>query len=133
MFVVDTNILVYAADEVSPFHERCLELLEAWRRQVSAWYTTWSTPIPPSSCANTASDRSTPETRNFIDSRSSSRWTRRSDPQSITPFPTIILKVFTVAAKRTTKSATDTLSLARPAQRIRRKGEDTCRRGGQQI
>jgi hypothetical protein len=40
--VVDTNIFVYAADEVSPFHGRCLELLESWRRQVAAWYTTWS-------------------------------------------------------------------------------------------
>lgn len=42
MFVVDTNIFVYAADEASPFHERCLELVEAWRRQVSAWHTTWA-------------------------------------------------------------------------------------------
>ena len=42
MFVVDTNIFVYAADEDSPFHERCFELLETWRRQASAWYTTWA-------------------------------------------------------------------------------------------
>ncbi len=41
MFVVDTNILVYAADEDSPFHSRCLEALEGWRRQTSAWYLTW--------------------------------------------------------------------------------------------
>ena len=41
MFVVDTNILVYAADEDSTFHARCRELLEGWRRQASAWYLTW--------------------------------------------------------------------------------------------
>jgi uncharacterized protein len=42
VFVVDTNILVYAADEDSPAHPRCLELLTTWREQASAWYTTWS-------------------------------------------------------------------------------------------
>jgi toxin-antitoxin system PIN domain toxin len=41
VFVVDTNILVYAADEDSPFHARCFELLEEWRNQASAWYSTW--------------------------------------------------------------------------------------------
>lgn len=41
MFVVDTNILVYAADEDSPFHSRCRELIEEWRGQASPWYTTW--------------------------------------------------------------------------------------------
>ena len=41
MFVVDTNILVYAADADSPFHRRCYELLEEWRIQPSAWYVTW--------------------------------------------------------------------------------------------
>jgi toxin-antitoxin system PIN domain toxin len=41
MFVIDTNILVYAADEDSPFHTRCYELVEEWRRQRSAWYATW--------------------------------------------------------------------------------------------
>lgn len=41
MFVVDTNILVYAADEDSQFHNRCRELLQDWRRQSSAWYLTW--------------------------------------------------------------------------------------------
>ena len=41
MFVVDTNVLVYAADEHSTFHGRCYELLEAWRHQASAWYLTW--------------------------------------------------------------------------------------------
>ena len=41
MFVVDTNILVYAADEDSPFHAPCFEVLEEWRNQASAWYSTW--------------------------------------------------------------------------------------------
>lgn len=41
MFVVDTNVLVYAADEDSPYHARCRELLDGWRRQASAWYVTW--------------------------------------------------------------------------------------------
>ena len=41
MFLVDTNALVYAADESSPFHSRCYELLEKWRRQVPAWYLSW--------------------------------------------------------------------------------------------
>jgi toxin-antitoxin system PIN domain toxin len=41
VFVVDTNILVYAADEDSPFHSRCREVIEKWRRQASPWYITW--------------------------------------------------------------------------------------------
>jgi toxin-antitoxin system PIN domain toxin len=41
VFVVDTNVLVYAADVDAPAHARCRELLEEWRRQSSAWYTTW--------------------------------------------------------------------------------------------
>jgi len=41
MFVVDTNILVYAADENSPFHEPCRTSIEEWRGQSSAWYLTW--------------------------------------------------------------------------------------------
>ena len=42
MFVVDTNILVYAADAGSPHHEPCRALLDAWRTEAAAWYTTWS-------------------------------------------------------------------------------------------
>lgn len=42
MFVVDTNILVYAADFGSPFHDSCRLLLDAWRKESAAWYTTWS-------------------------------------------------------------------------------------------
>lgn len=41
MFVVDTNVLVYAADEDSPFHRRCRDMLDAWRRGAAAWYVTW--------------------------------------------------------------------------------------------
>ena len=41
MFVVDTNVLIYASDEDSPFHSRCRELLEAWRLDGSPWYLTW--------------------------------------------------------------------------------------------
>ncbi len=41
MFVVDTNILIYAADRDSRFHDGSRALLEGWRRQVSPWYLTW--------------------------------------------------------------------------------------------
>lgn len=41
MFVVDTNVLVYAADESAPEHDRCRALLEGWRRRNGAWYLTW--------------------------------------------------------------------------------------------
>ncbi len=41
MFVVDTNVLVYAADESSPEHARCRALIEDWRRRHGAWFLTW--------------------------------------------------------------------------------------------
>jgi len=41
MFVVDTNILLYAADRDSPEHAACRERLDAWRRQSSPWHVTW--------------------------------------------------------------------------------------------
>lgn len=41
MLVVDTNVLVYAADASSPAHARCRGWLEAQRRRSDAWYTTW--------------------------------------------------------------------------------------------
>lgn len=41
MFVVDTNVLVYAADSDSPAHARCREWLEEQRSSAHAWYTTW--------------------------------------------------------------------------------------------
>lgn len=42
MFVVDTNVLVYAANASSPFHSRCRAALESWRRGPDAWYATWA-------------------------------------------------------------------------------------------
>lgn len=41
MFVVDTNILVYASDLDSPFHGACQEQISQWRAQDSVWYLTW--------------------------------------------------------------------------------------------
>lgn len=41
MFVVDTNILIYAADSQAPEHPKCRELLSNWRMQASPWYLTW--------------------------------------------------------------------------------------------
>lgn len=41
MFLVDTNVLVYAADTESAFHGRCLEGLEQWRNRSAAWFLTW--------------------------------------------------------------------------------------------
>lgn len=42
MLVVDTNVLVYAADADSQFHAACLDWLERQRSQPGAWYTSWS-------------------------------------------------------------------------------------------
>jgi toxin-antitoxin system PIN domain toxin len=42
VFVVDTNVLVYAADRDSREHERCRERLLTWRAQPEPWYLTWS-------------------------------------------------------------------------------------------
>ena len=41
MFVVDTNILVYAVNADSESHAPCRNLLEDWAAQPSAWYLTW--------------------------------------------------------------------------------------------
>ncbi len=41
MFVVDTNLLVYAAHRGVPEHERCRELVEEWRASRAPWFTTW--------------------------------------------------------------------------------------------
>jgi len=41
VFVVDTNVLVYAADRTAPEHERCRARLEEWRRRRSPWFVTW--------------------------------------------------------------------------------------------
>jgi toxin-antitoxin system PIN domain toxin len=40
--VVDTNILVYAADADSPLHVKARDWLEVQRGRPDAWYTTWS-------------------------------------------------------------------------------------------
>ncbi len=42
MLVVDTNVLVYAADEDSPFHAACRAWLERQRGRADAWYTAWA-------------------------------------------------------------------------------------------
>jgi hypothetical protein len=41
VFVVDTNVLVYAADASAPEHARCRAMLDGWRRRGGAWYLTW--------------------------------------------------------------------------------------------
>jgi toxin-antitoxin system PIN domain toxin len=42
MFMVDTNVFVYAADVRSPAHTACKEALEGWRARAGAWFTSWS-------------------------------------------------------------------------------------------
>ena len=42
MFVIDTNILLYAANSDCREHDICLELLERARNQAGAWYASWS-------------------------------------------------------------------------------------------
>lgn len=39
--MLDTNVLVYAADEESPYHATCRRLVEDACRGFSAWYLTW--------------------------------------------------------------------------------------------
>jgi toxin-antitoxin system PIN domain toxin len=41
VLVVDTNVLVYAADADSPLHDPCRTWLERQRARPDAWYTTW--------------------------------------------------------------------------------------------
>jgi uncharacterized protein len=41
MLVVDTNILVYAADAESPWHRRARDWIERRRGEPDAWYVTW--------------------------------------------------------------------------------------------
>jgi toxin-antitoxin system PIN domain toxin len=41
VLVVDTNVLVYAADADSPFHPACRDWLAHQRGRPDAWYTTW--------------------------------------------------------------------------------------------
>jgi uncharacterized protein len=42
MFVVDTNILIYAANTSCQEHACCRELVESWRYQVEPWFITWN-------------------------------------------------------------------------------------------
>ena len=41
MFVVDTNVLVYAANSAAREHARCRELLLSWRCEPLPWHVTW--------------------------------------------------------------------------------------------
>ena len=41
MFAVDTNVLLYAANEDVPQHRTCLRLLEGWRARREPWFLTW--------------------------------------------------------------------------------------------
>lgn len=41
MVVVDTNVLLYAADADSPHHTPCRTWLETQRRRAEAWFCTW--------------------------------------------------------------------------------------------
>lgn len=41
MFVVDTNILVYAANEDCPEHSASKDLVEDWLNQTGIWHLTW--------------------------------------------------------------------------------------------
>ena len=41
MFLVDTNILIYAADNSSDAHPKYKELLNQWRCEPTPWYLTW--------------------------------------------------------------------------------------------
>ncbi len=42
MFVVDTNVFVYAAIRQCPEHEQALAALERWRSGSELWFATWS-------------------------------------------------------------------------------------------
>ena len=42
MFVVDTNLLVYAAIRESPGHERAQRLVHEWGSSTEVWSITWS-------------------------------------------------------------------------------------------
>jgi toxin-antitoxin system PIN domain toxin len=41
MIVIDTNVLLYAANPKAPFHEPCRGYLDACRRGASPWYLSW--------------------------------------------------------------------------------------------
>lgn len=41
MFVVDTNVLLYAANADAPQHDACSSLLQEWRPRREPWFLTW--------------------------------------------------------------------------------------------
>jgi uncharacterized protein len=41
VFVVDTNILLYAANGDAPEHAVCHGLVQRWREEATPWYVTW--------------------------------------------------------------------------------------------
>jgi uncharacterized protein len=41
MHVVDSNVLIYAANDDVPEHEQCLEHLQTWGNEAEPWYVTW--------------------------------------------------------------------------------------------
>jgi len=41
VFVVDTNLLLYAVNPDSPDHKRARALLDDWRRGERTWFLTW--------------------------------------------------------------------------------------------
>ncbi|MBI3358800.1 MAG: PIN domain-containing protein [Nitrospirae bacterium] len=41
MFVVDTNVLIYAADRNASEHKKCQHLLTMWRKGETPWHLTW--------------------------------------------------------------------------------------------
>ena len=41
MFLVDTNILVYAANTDAPEHERARHAVERWKQATERWLATW--------------------------------------------------------------------------------------------
>ena len=41
MLVLDTNVLIYASDPDSEFHEACRERIEGYRQNASPWYLSW--------------------------------------------------------------------------------------------
>ena len=42
MLVLDTNVLLYVADEHSEFHEHCRTKFEQWQRDPAPLFLTWS-------------------------------------------------------------------------------------------
>jgi len=41
MVLIDTNVLVHAANRESQFYDKCREVLEQRRRSASPWYLSW--------------------------------------------------------------------------------------------